>query len=310
MKKKIIPLLKYLILGITLFFLFKTLASNWDKITLEIAQIGKAEQIILAFATGVTLLAHTWSGLVWTWIIKEFDQRTDSSGLIPVYLHTNLAKYLPGNVWHYILRVNAATKACGSTAVAAVSVILEPLLMAAAALITVLVGGIFVAYNTSIWVVIAQVFALAVVLCGIHPWVFNPIVIFLQRLKIKKNQSGSMSGMVKSVRRYPLLPLLGEIGFLGLRSIGFILTLYAIGPVDLNQLPLLVGAFSFSWLLGLVTPGAPGGLGIFEVTAITILQYTIPEAQIVTATILYRIISIIAESAAAGLSWLDRYLFA
>ena len=310
MQKQIFRFLKYLILGGTLFFLFRTLVNNWDKLTLEIGQIGVAEQIILAIATGVTLLAHTWSGWVWTWIIKEFERRTDSWDLIPVYLQTNLAKYLPGNVWHYVFRINAAKKACGSVGVATLSVILEPLLMAAAALITVLIGGIFISYNMGIWNVIVQVFALIIVLCAIHPWILNPVVGFLQRLKTKKNQNPTISGAIKSVRRYPLLPLMGELGFLGLRSIGFILALYAIGPVDLSQVPLIIGAFSFSWLLGLVTPGAPGGLGIFEVTAITILQHALPEGQIVTATVLYRIISIVAESGAAGLSWLDRRLFA
>ena len=310
MKKQIFRFLKYLVLGGTLFFLFRTLANNWDKLTLEIEQIGSLEQIILAIATGVTLLAHTWAGWVWTWIIKEFDQRTDSSGLIPVYLQTNLARYLPGNVWHFVFRMNAAKKACGSAAVAGLSVILEPLLMAAAALITVIIGGMFVTYNTEIWIVIAQVFALGIVLCTIHPWILNPVVVFLQRLKFKKNQHTTISGTVKSIRRYPFLPLIGELGFLGLRSIGFILTLYAIGPVDSSQIPLLIGAFSFSWLLGLVVPGAPGGLGVFEVTAITILQHAVPEGQIVTATVLYRITSIVAESAAAALSWLDRRIFA
>ena len=310
MQKQIFRFLKYLVLGGTLFFLFRTLANNWDKLTLEIKHIGVTEQIILAIATGVTLLAHTWSGWVWTWIIKEFDQRVDSYDLIPVYLQTNLAKYLPGNVWHYVFRINAAKKACGSAGVAALSVILEPLLMAAAALIAVLIGGIFISYNTGIWNVIAQFFALMIVLCVIHPWILNPVVGFLQRLKNKKNQNPIISGPIKSVRRYPLLPLMGELGFLGLRSIGFILALYAIGPIDSSQVPLIIGAFSFSWLLGLVIPGAPGGLGVFEVTAITILQHAVPEGQIVTATVLYRIISIVAESGAAALSWLDRRLFA
>jgi uncharacterized membrane protein YbhN (UPF0104 family) len=35
---------------------------------------------------------------------------------------------------------------------------------------------------------------------------------------------------------------------------------------------LLLGAFSLAWLLGLVVPGAPGGLGVFEATAIALLQ--------------------------------------
>ena len=76
--------------------------------------------------------------------------------------------------------------------------------------------------------------------------------------------------------RYPLIPLVGELGFLLLRSGGFILTVYAIAPINFSQLPLIIGAFSFAWLLGLVIPGAPGGLGVFETTAIALLQNFFP----------------------------------
>ncbi|WP_354635191.1 hypothetical protein [Planktothricoides raciborskii] len=39
---------------------------------------------------------------------------------------------------------------------------------------------------------------------------------------------------------------------------------------------LVLSAFSFAWLLGLVLPGAPGGIGIFEATAIALLQNNFP----------------------------------
>ena len=93
-----------------------------------------------------------------------------------------------------------------------------------------------------------------------------------------------------------------------LRAFGFILTLYAISPINLNQIPLVIGAFSFAWFLGLVVPGAPGGIGIFETTAIALLQQFFPTALIISASGLYRLVSILAETVAAGLASLDERL--
>jgi glycosyltransferase 2 family protein len=110
------------------------------------------------------------------------------------------------------------------------------------------------------------------------------------------------------LERYPILPLLGELAFLGLRGSGFILTMFALTPLELNQIPLLFAAFSLSWLLGLIVPGAPGGIGVFEASAIALLNNHFPPALIISTIGLYRLISIIAEIAGAGLAWLDEHL--
>lgn len=95
------------------------------------------------------------------------------------------------------------------------------------------------------------------------------------------------------------------MGFIGLRGTGFLLTLLAFSPVEISQIPLLLGAFSLAWLLGMVIPGAPGGLGVFEVTVIALLQQRFSPALVISAIALYRLVSILAEAAGAGLAWLD-----
>jgi glycosyltransferase 2 family protein len=75
--------------------------------------------------------------------------------------------------------------------------------------------------------------------------------------------------------------------------------------LNVSQIPLLLGAFSFAWLLGFIVPGAPGGLGVFEATAIAVLQHHFPSAVVISAIALYRLISILAETAGASLAWLD-----
>jgi glycosyltransferase 2 family protein len=298
--------LRWLILGGTLFFLARAFKEHWLEVTaIRIDAVGWA---IIAIATGVTLLAHIWAGWVWTWILQQLNQPVESVHFIQVYLKTNIAKYLPGNIWHHYGRIIAAKNANVSPGAATLSVLLEPLLLAAAALIIiVLLGGTFAPGNISLLTQIAQLLALLGVLCVVHPRFLNLAISFLQRLR-KKSDTSTESNATVRITRYPLRPLLGELGFLGLRSIGFILTIFALGPLNSSQIPLLIGAFSFAWLLGFIVPGAPGGLGVFEATAIALLQNRFPPAIVISAIALYRLISIVAETSGAALAWLDERL--
>jgi uncharacterized membrane protein YbhN (UPF0104 family) len=299
--------LRWLILGGTLFFIGKAFKDHWLEVSA--IRIDAPEWSILTIATGVTLLAHTWAGWVWTWVLKELNQPVSSAQFIQVYLKTNIAKYLPGNIWHYYGRILAAKNANISAGASTLSVLLEPLLMAAAALIVFfLFGSNLVVSKGNFGIFTLQIFGLILILGAFHPWFLNPVILLFYKIKSKKSETESTANLSLSLERYPLRPLLGELVFIGLRSIGFILTLFALSSLNLNQIPLLLGAFSFAWLLGLVVPGAPGGLGVFEATAIALLQNRFPAALVISAIALYRLISILAETVGAALAWLDERL--
>ncbi|MBD2344991.1 lysylphosphatidylglycerol synthase transmembrane domain-containing protein [Anabaena subtropica] len=305
MNIKLKQILRWVILGAMLIFLAKALKDHWLEVTaIRIDEVGWS---ILAIATGVTLLAHTWAGWIWTWILQDLNQPVPTAEFIQVYLKTNIAKYLPGNLWHHYRRIVALKNANVATGAATLSVLLEPLLLAAAALIIVVMfGSRFAVSRNSLTVRVLQLLSLVIILIGVHPRFLNPVISFLYKLKAKKSDTQPTGAF--SLERYPLRPLLGELGFLLIRGIGFILTLFALMPLNINQIPLLLGAFSFSWLLGFVVPGAPGGLGVFEATAIALLQNRFPSAAVISAIALYRLISIIAETVGAGLAWLDERL--
>jgi glycosyltransferase 2 family protein len=296
-------ILRWLILGGTLFFLVKALKDNWQDIAT--VRIDAVSWAILSVATGITLLAHTWAGWIWAWVLQELNQPIHSSKFVRVYLKTNIAKYIPGNVWHYYGRILAAKNANIPMEIATLSVLLELPLMAAAALIIFLLNSQFLLGSSAVYLQIIQLFCLLGVLCGLHPKFLNFGLVIVQRLKTKK--SDPVSSPPFTLSHYPLRPLLGELGFVFLRAFGFVVTLFALSPLNWNHLPLLVGAFSFSWLLGFIVPGAPGGLGVFEATAIALLQSHFPSVLVITAVGLYRLISIFAETAGASLAWLDEH---
>ncbi|MEO1593372.1 MAG: hypothetical protein AAFU71_19070, partial [Cyanobacteria bacterium J06632_22] len=284
-----------------LFFLLTTLRQNWqDLLTL---QITPATWAGLAIALGVTLLAHIWSGWVWHWILLGLGIQVRGLWSTTIYLQTNVAKYLPGNVWHFYGRVRAL-QAAGATAIGATAgVLLEPVLMAAAALLlVVLASG---TTGGSLWLPLG---ALTLTLAGLHPRLLNPLLnrIHLPRVHPDTAQPSAAPQQPKEqLLHYPLKPLLGELGFVTLRGLGFALVLNALQPLSWVQLLPILGAFGAAWLLGLVIPGAPGGIGIFEAVAIALLQSQLPVAQVLSGVIGYRLVSTLAEAIGAGLIWLD-----
>lgn len=296
------PYSQWIIWGVTLFFLLQALIRHWHEVTtIQITATGWATLIV---ALGVTLLAHIWSGCVWTWILKELNQQVDRVQFIQVYLKTNLAKYLPGNVWHYYGRITAAKDTGIPTTIAALSVVLEPLLMAAAALIVTLLGISVTASHRSTLLGLSTL-GLCSVLVAVHPRFLNAALRTVGKSKFKNNKTTldiNKFGLV----RYPLRPLIGELGFILLRGLGFLLTMLALKSLPINELPLLLGAFSLAWLLGLIVPGAPGGLGVFEATAIALLENRFAAGVVISAIALYRLVSILAEVVAAGLAWLGQ----
>ena len=290
------PYLRWAILGGTLFFLLKALKDNWQDVAA--IRIDTAGWGWLGLSLSVTLTAHVWGGWVWGWILQALGQPTTGYWASLVYLKTNIAKYLPGNVWQFVGRISAVTAAGGSFGVATLSVLLEPLLMAASALAIASIGS-----QSEHWGL--QLLSLAAVLIGIHPLFLNRVIQYLRRIKGKvTGKTSADEGRDFKLERYPLLPLLGEMGFVGLRGAGFLCTLLPFTSISLEQVPGLLSAFSVAWLLGLILPGAPGGIGVFEATAIALLDGQYSPALLLSSVALYRLISILAEAAGAGLAWI------
>ncbi|WP_088891882.1 lysylphosphatidylglycerol synthase domain-containing protein [Leptolyngbya ohadii] len=317
------PYLRWVILGATLFFLSSTLKQHWDGIAA--LKLRENALLDLSLGFGVTLLAHCWTGYVWNLILKELNQKRSGLWAMQTYLKTNIAKYLPGNVWHFYGRVTAAQSAGIPLAASTLSVLLEPLLMAASALCLALLTGL----KTHL---LLQAVSLVLVLAIVHPRILNRLLEMARQLKGKPRPNSYQSDTHQSdsyqnsdvafqspisggtsdpstppatktaLHRYPLIPLAGEFLFVLLRGAGFLLTFQALQPLQAGDILPTLSGFSIAWLLGLVIPGAPGGIGVFEATAVALLSNHFPAAVVLGGVALYRLISTLAEAAGAALA--------
>ena len=293
--------LRWFIFGIALLFTVNTFQNNWS--TILVVNLDTRGWVFLILAFHVTFFAHVWSALVWVKILKIFKQSITKRSGLQIYLTTNMSKYIPGNIGHFYGRILEISQQGVSLHIASLSVLLEPLLMAIAALLIALLSHIFgvvkTTYNSYLFV--AQIIISLMGLIVIHPFFINKIIYFFERNKQNNNYDKIY------LKQYPKTIFLGEIGFILLRGLGFILTWIAFIPISISQIPLLLSAFSFAWLLGLVIPGAPSGIGVFEATIITLLKRGDFPIQIVISTIaIFRLISILAEVVGAGLGLFTR----
>lgn len=291
--KRFKPYVRWFVLALIGVFIIHTLRIHWQQILMLRFTTHASAKLVTAL--GIMLLAHIWSGWVWYWIVRLVNAPVLLTWSVIAYLKTNLGKYLPGNVWHFVGRIQYLKESGTSIGVAVTGVMLEPVLMSVAALIIVMV---------SLPSTLLQALILVSVMVLVHPRLLNPVLERLTKAKIKQSNLEERPE-IPTLNSYPIKPLIGEIIFVLLRGAGFIFCFASLGMVTVQDTGTLLGAFSFAWLLGLVVPGAPGGLGVFEATALTILTPKFPVAMVLGAVALYRLNSTLAEVLAAGLAVVD-----
>ncbi|NJN76632.1 MAG: UPF0104 family protein [Synechococcaceae cyanobacterium RL_1_2] len=254
--------------------------------------------------------------------MKLFNQPLRLHHAIAIYLKTNLAKYLPGNIWHFYGRVEAIRKTGAELSLATMIVLIEPLLMAIAAATTGAIalswsflqrqgssdswGGLMPLAPSHSWYGLMGAIAILGSLITIHPQVLSTLLRLTGKLKNpntnspKTDQSSTTSIVITA---YPLVPLMADVVYILMRGLGFIFVIMAVSSTFsiANHWPMLFAGYSIAWVLGLIVPGAPGGLGVFEATIMILLGNTINAALLISAIAIFRIVNTIAELLGAGI---------
>lgn len=255
----------------------------------------------LLLGVGVSLLSLVANGFSLAVILRWLGLRPRWSELVRAYLETNLRKFLPGGIWHLTSRVQllrggeAPLAVPASAGLALAAVLLDPLLAAVAALVLVAAGG---------WqhgLALLGVLPLAL----LWPRWLNPLLGRLERRKASELGLEIEAAAAPPIRGYPWLPLLGQLLFVLLRFGGFACCVQAFDlSYSLNWGGWLAG-FALAWTAGLVVPGAPGGLGVFEAALLLRLGFAIPEAPLLAIAISYRLVVTLADLLAALTARLD-----
>lgn len=291
-------------------FLLAALVSNGAQL-LQLSLDGQGWCWLL-LGVGISLLSLVANGLAWGVCLRWLGHAPRWAAVLLLFLSSNLRKYLPGGVWHLVARLRALRGAADgelapltqslSTPQALVAVLLDPLLMAVAALALVPLGG---------WQGGLGMLCLLPLLLLLPRWL-HPLLQRLERRRARQLagqgllDGGDPAEAVAPLPGTPWQPLLAELGFVLLRFAGFACCVQAFDLSFALGWGGWLSGFALAWTAGLVVPGAPGGLGVFEAVLLLRLAVQVPEAPLLAVAISYRLITALADLIAAAAARSDQ----
>ena len=256
----------------------------------------------LALGVGVSLLSLIVNGAAWGVVLRQLGLRPRWGALITVYLATNLRKHLPGGVWHLTSRVALLRDATAPLLVPAragqalLAVVLDPLLAAIAALALVAFGG---------WQGGWGLLCLAPLLL-LRPRWLQPLLLNLERREARKLELDPAAVEAPAFATAPWPSLLALLAFVLVRFGGFACCLLAFDLQRSLDWGGWLAGFATAWVVGLVVPAAPGGLGVFEAVLLMRLGFAIPAGPLLAVAISYRVMVSLADLLAAFTARLDQ----
>ena len=254
---------------------------------------------LLFLGFGLTWLSILINGSAWRILLTWIGHNPDGIAIVPLFVRSNLLKYLPGGIWHFVERVRQLRPVIGGGPALA-GVILDPLLIVAASVLLMSFGG----WQRGL-VLVAPLPALLLL-----PRWREPLLLRLERSKAAQLQSAGTGELeVEGSGRggYPWTPFGAELVFVLVRFAGFFCCVLAFGLSAPSAWTWMAG-FGLAYAVGLVVPGAPGGLGVFEATLLLRLDGAVAEAPLLAVVLSFRLISTLADVVATGALAVDRSL--
>jgi hypothetical protein len=210
---------------------------------------------------------------------------------------SSLAKYVPGNIMHYVSRNFLGVPLGVSQSQLALSSILEIILTSSIAFFWVLILA-----GKEFWHFITDRLSRTnpVILSSLIIIIILSSIIVIYVLYRRKNHFPKYIAIFKSkefLRLIVQLFLLYSITFLLFAFMLIVILRWSI-EIGSSDILIIISAFILSWIAGLITPGAPGGIGVREAILIFMLTDVCGMEAILTAAVIQRLIIIFGDIAA------------
>jgi len=237
---------------------------------LDLARLDGADWIGIAGLALAYGLASALLGLAWRELLAGLSVDVSAIWALKAHGISQIGKYLPGNVFHFAAR-QAMGMADGAPALAlAKSALWELASLAATA-------------ATFGWLL------LPLAVPAFPAWAAASLMLL------------TLAGGTYLGRRHVGAPMARAIWiyalFLAISGAMFVclLVLVSRGGIGAASFIPVAGAYVIAWLAGLITPGAPSGLGIREMVLVLLLGTLVHEADLLLAVLLGRLVTVAGD---------------
>ena len=280
LKKYLGPLLTLVALG----FLIVTLVRDWPLVK---GAIQNADWMWIAIGIIGYWYYFFLRGLGWRHTIGLFGHKLPTLTAITIWNHSEVARFIPGNVWSLVGRATLAEREGVPPKHTAASLVLEALFLVLGAGLLSVVGLWQFFENKALF--IGMIILLAICAGAIIPWAAKKIrAKFFADVPVPK-----LSEVVIGFWHYPV-----AWAAYALASYAVALAFYPLVPFWLT----LSSAIT-AWLLGYLSLITPMGLGVREVVFVELMKnaVTAPIANVLSIT--SRLVLTISEVLFLGLLW-------
>ena len=258
---------------------------DWATLKINWRYIGLAWLATIA-TTGIGVLG-------WAQLAKALFPGLSAVALAHIHIRSLLAKYLPGGMWNTASKLVFLRQMGVSAKHAGLAVILELSVLLLMGLEDILIiGSLFPAVVPSqiISPLLCPPLLLVITLvCLAFPFLFHRFMVM--------NQIAS-SDLIPEIRVFAIQLWLAELVYLGgwlCLCACFGLTISAVMPLTLNDLPTVAFATVLSFIIGLVVIVIPNGIGLRELSYSFFMSKLMPSAIAVSLGFMFRLIISLAE---------------
>ena len=250
--------------------------------------LGAVVTAALLYGLALVAAAEAWHRLLAYWSGRPGDRRA----VWHAYCVTQIGKYLPGNVFHFIGR-HGWVRALGYDDAAIVATTASELLLmltAAGTVALVVLLAFPLPQGGALWDLLAS----DAIPFGPLPWLAGLAV---------------LAGAVLMARRFRVGP--GDVGSLA-TAFGLLLVLFAVmglafvavvWAVGGSGAPALAGVAVLAWIVGFAVPGAPGGIGVRELVLVATVQPSEGAAVALIAAALFRLVTTLGDVVCLAIGW-------
>ena len=285
--------IKLLVTFICFVFLGNSIYGNSE----SLSNLTISSQKILWLIWGLlfSFLSVIINAYAWKLLIDNIGCNINKLNVVKLFLATNIYKYLPGGIWHFVSRYNTLRLEL-SKEKSIESILLEPILMLVAGCIFIPFRG----FNIAIYILCWS--TTLIFLPAFRQFVVNKLKVMKAKIFINNDNIKDIELAQNNPRTifYPYKPILVETIFVLFRFLGFLCCINAFSIGSFVSYGELISYFSFAWIIGLIVPAAPGGLGVFEsVILFSLGSSHLPEAPLIASLLCYRLVSTISDVLAA-----------
>lgn len=292
-KKPWFKITQIILLSLVAFFIGRLIYKNWQEITRYDWSLNFS---YLAFAFSLLFIQLVPHSIAWQRLVLLTGEKLLIKSSFRIIVLSAIGRYLPGGIWDHVGKFALAKEEYGLEGKRTfLSIILNIVLVVLTAVVVFLLSLLFFSEYQSLKFLPYCIALVPLGFVAIYPPLLERLInIVLPRLgKQKLELPFTYLEILKSTFWF----------FLSWAIVGTALfsLIHAFSPIRIALLPVVVGIYSISWVVGFLTPIAPNGAGVREASLILLLGAIVPLPVTIVSTLSFRLLIIARDVVSAAI---------